>query len=45
LQIHMNFDMIIYRQQPRSFDADGRVAGSQGLRWEDAVYGNDVTVR
>jgi hypothetical protein len=30
---------------PRSFDAGGRVAGSQGLRREDAVYGNGVAVR
>jgi hypothetical protein len=30
---------------PRSFDAGGRVAGSQGLRREDAVCGNGVTVR
>jgi hypothetical protein len=30
---------------PRSFDAGGRVAGSQGLHREDAVYGNSVTVR
>jgi hypothetical protein len=30
---------------PRSFDSGGRVAGSQGLRREDAVYGNDVAVR
>jgi hypothetical protein len=30
---------------PRNFDADGRVAGSQGLRWEDAVCGNGVTMR
>jgi hypothetical protein len=30
---------------PRSFDAGGRVAGSQGLHREDAVCGNDVAVR
>jgi hypothetical protein len=29
----------------RSFDAGGRVAGSQGLRQEDAVCGNSVVVR
>jgi hypothetical protein len=29
---------------PRSFDAGGRVAGSQGLRREDAVCGNGVAV-
>jgi hypothetical protein len=29
----------------RSFDDGGRVAGSQGLRWEDAVCGNGVAVR
>jgi hypothetical protein len=30
---------------PRSFDAGGRVAGLQGLRREDAVCGNGMTVR
>jgi hypothetical protein len=30
---------------PRSFDVGGRVAGSQGLRREDAVCGNNVAVR
>jgi hypothetical protein len=30
---------------PRSFDASGHVAGSQGLRWEDAVCGDGVAVR
>jgi hypothetical protein len=30
---------------PRSFDAGRRVAGSQGLRREDAVCGNGVVVR
>jgi hypothetical protein len=30
---------------PRSFDAGEHVAGSQGLRWEDAVYGDGVSVR
>jgi hypothetical protein len=30
---------------PRSFDAGERVAGSQGLRREDAVCGNGVAVR
>jgi hypothetical protein len=30
---------------PRSFDAGGRVAGSQGLHWEDTVCGNGVAVR
>jgi hypothetical protein len=30
---------------PRSFDASGRVAGSQGLSQEDAVYGNGMAVR
>jgi hypothetical protein len=30
---------------PRSFDAGGRVAGSQGLCREDAVRGNAVAVR
>jgi hypothetical protein len=30
---------------PRSFDVGGRVAGSQGLRREDAVCGNGVAVR
>jgi hypothetical protein len=30
---------------PRSFDDGGRVAGSQGLRREDAVCGNSVAVR
>jgi hypothetical protein len=30
---------------PRSFDAGRCVAGSQGLRWEDAVCGNGVAVR
>jgi hypothetical protein len=30
---------------PRSFDAGGRVGGSQGLRREDAVCGNGVTMR
>jgi hypothetical protein len=30
---------------PRSFYAGGRVAGSQGLRREDAVCGNGVAVR
>jgi hypothetical protein len=30
---------------PRSFDAGGRVAGSQGLRREDAVCGDGVAVR
>jgi hypothetical protein len=30
---------------PRSFDADERVVGSQGLRWEDAVYGDGMVVR
>jgi hypothetical protein len=30
---------------PRSFNAGGHVAGSQGLRREDAVCGNGVTVR
>jgi hypothetical protein len=29
---------------PRSFDAGGRVAGSQGLHQEDAVYGDGVAV-
>jgi hypothetical protein len=29
---------------PRSFDAGGRVAGSQGLRREDAVCGDGVAV-
>jgi hypothetical protein len=29
---------------PRSFDAGGRVVGSQGLRREDAVCGNGVAV-
>jgi hypothetical protein len=29
----------------RSFDAGRRAAGSQGLRREDAVCGNDVAVR
>jgi hypothetical protein len=29
----------------RSFDAGGRVAGSQGLRREDAVCGDGVAVR
>jgi hypothetical protein len=29
----------------RSFDAGGRVAGSQGLRWEDADCGDGVAVR
>jgi hypothetical protein len=29
----------------RSFDAGGRVAGSQGLRLEDAVCSNGVAVR
>jgi hypothetical protein len=29
----------------RSFDAGERVAGSQGLCWEDAVCGNGVAVR
>jgi hypothetical protein len=29
---------------PRSFDAGGRVAGSQGLRRVDAVCGNGVAV-
>jgi hypothetical protein len=29
---------------PRSFDAGGCVAGSQGLRREDAVYGDGVVV-
>jgi hypothetical protein len=29
---------------PRSFDAGGRVAGSQGLRREDAVYSNGVAM-
>jgi hypothetical protein len=29
----------------RSFDAGGRVAGSQGLRREDALCGNGVAVR
>jgi hypothetical protein len=27
-----------------SFDAGGRVVGLQGLRWEDAICGNSVTV-
>jgi hypothetical protein len=31
--------------RPRSFDASGRVAGSQGLRREDAVCGDGVAVR
>jgi hypothetical protein len=30
---------------PRSFDVGGHVAGSQGLRREDAVYDNDMTMR
>jgi hypothetical protein len=30
---------------PRSFDAGGRMAGSQGLRREDAVCGYGVAVR
>jgi hypothetical protein len=30
---------------PRSFDAGGRVAGSQGLRREDAVCSDGVAVR
>jgi hypothetical protein len=30
---------------PRSFDVGVRVAGSQGLRWEDVAYGNAVAVR
>jgi hypothetical protein len=30
---------------PRSFDADGRMAEWRGLRREDAVYGDSVTVR
>jgi hypothetical protein len=30
---------------PRSFDAGGRVAGSQGLRHEDVVCDNCVAVR
>jgi hypothetical protein len=30
---------------PRSFDAGGHVAGSQGLRREDAICGNGVAVR
>jgi hypothetical protein len=30
---------------PRSFDASGRIAGSQGLHLEDAVCDNGVTVR
>jgi hypothetical protein len=30
---------------PRSFDAGGRVAGSQGLCREDAVCGNGVAVQ
>jgi hypothetical protein len=30
---------------PRSFDAGGHVVGSSGLRREDAVCGNGVTVR
>jgi hypothetical protein len=30
---------------PKSFDADGLVAGSQCLRREDAVCGDDVAVR
>jgi hypothetical protein len=30
---------------PRSFDVDGRMAGSQGLRREDAVCGKGVVVR
>jgi hypothetical protein len=29
---------------PRSFDADGNVAGSQGLHWENAVCGDAVAV-
>jgi hypothetical protein len=29
---------------PRSFDAGGRVAGSQGLRRDDAVCGNSVAM-
>jgi hypothetical protein len=29
----------------RSFDVGGRVAGSQGLRREDAVCGNSVVMR
>jgi hypothetical protein len=29
----------------RSFDAGERVAGSQGLRRDGAVYGNSVVVR
>jgi hypothetical protein len=31
--------------EPRSFDAGGHVMGSQGLRREDAVCGDDVVVR
>jgi hypothetical protein len=30
---------------PRGFDASGRVAGSQDLRQEDAVCGDNVAVR
>jgi hypothetical protein len=30
---------------PRSFDASGHVAGSQGLRQEDAVCSDGVAVR
>jgi hypothetical protein len=30
---------------PRSFDANGHMAGSQGLRREDAVCGDCVAVR
>jgi hypothetical protein len=30
---------------PRSFDAGGRVAGSQSLHQEDAVCGNNVTMQ
>jgi hypothetical protein len=29
----------------RSFDAGGRVAGSQDLHREDAIYGDSVAVR
>jgi hypothetical protein len=30
---------------PRSFDVGGHMAGLQGLRQEDAVYSNSLTVR
>jgi hypothetical protein len=30
---------------PRSFNVGGRVAGSQGLRREDVVCGDDVVMR